>query len=83
MAASIPIEEDSGTFAGHLLSHRGYYAGGLVSRIDRSARAHVPLHHVAGTDAAGAQLHQQLARADLRHGQFDDAHIIVGVVFYG
>jgi hypothetical protein len=31
MAASIVIEEDSGTYAGHVLPHRGYYAGDFGS----------------------------------------------------
>ena len=31
MAASITIEEDSGTYAGQVLRHRGYYAGDFTS----------------------------------------------------
>jgi hypothetical protein len=31
MAASIVIEEDSGTYAGQVLPHRGYYAGDFTS----------------------------------------------------
>jgi hypothetical protein len=31
MAASIAVEEDSGTFSGHVHPHDGYYAGEFVS----------------------------------------------------
>jgi len=65
----------------YTLTYRCYNACRLMSRIDGSARFHVPLHNIAGTQAAGTQLHKQLARANLGDGQFDDTHIVVAMVF--
>jgi hypothetical protein len=41
-------------------------AHGFVPWIERSTRAHIPLHHVAGTQTTRLHLHQQFARSDLR-----------------
>ena len=32
MATTIPVEEESGTFTGHVHAHNGYYAGDFDDR---------------------------------------------------
>jgi hypothetical protein len=64
----------------YTLTYRYHNTGRLMSRIDGGARLHIPFHDIAGTQAAGTQLHKQFARANLGDGQFDDAHIIVAMV---
>ena len=40
MAATIPVETESGTYSGRVHPHNGYYAGDFSSRRDgRNARA--------------------------------------------
>jgi hypothetical protein len=48
MAASIPIEEDSGTYTGHGRGHNGYYAGDFSQR---------PPHRLPRVSPAGCDVH--------------------------
>ena len=63
------------------LSQGNNSANRLMPRIEGSARLHIPLHHIRGTDATCLKLEQYLAWSDLWNRQINDPHIIVGIVF--
>jgi hypothetical protein len=67
---------------GDTFTHSRDHTHGFVPRIERCARAHIPLHHIAGTQTTGPHLYQQFTRPNLRDRQVYDAHIVVGMIFY-
>ena len=63
------------------LTYCRHNTNGFVPRIERSARFHIPFHHIAGAQSTSAHLYQQFAAANGRIGQFHDADIIIAMVF--
>jgi hypothetical protein len=65
----------------HTLSDFRNDANGFMSGIERCAGPHVPLHHIAGTQSARPHLYQQFAGAYFGDRRFNDAYILVAMVF--
>src|SRR5579859_2055698 len=57
-----------------------YDANGFMSGIERRARPHVPLHHIAGAQPARLHLYQQFAGAYFGNGHLYHAHILIAMI---
>jgi hypothetical protein len=55
-------------------------AGWLMSRIDGSARLHIPFHYIAGAQTTGMQLHEQFTRANCGERQVNDTYIVIAMI---
>src|SRR5690348_11438307 len=62
------------------LPQRDNSANWLVYGIERSARLHLPLHHIRCANATRLELEEQFPWPDLRHGQINETNIIIGII---